>query len=151
MYWLITGSWTILSTVVFWIILSFKWKRIDRLTFHAIQYSRKFHPIPGDPGYLDIKFSILRHSVFFLLSSVIIYYIKSDIVLTIILLVNLWYCWSSISRYKMRREIIKTKALDPDGKAAAEIISIPVTDSFAAVIHAIGCLVLIYILYAIRP
>lgn len=151
MYWVIALSWFIGGTVVFWSVLSSKWNRIDPLFRRFLQTSRIFHPIPGDPGYLDLKFSVLRHSIVFVISSIVIYFVKIDFVLTVVLFLNILYCLLSVSRYRIRKKDVAETAARPDGQATAEIISIPVKDSFCAVVHALISAVLIWILYAIRP
>lgn len=151
MYWAITFSWFIVGTVVFWSVLSNKWNKIDPLFRKVLQTSRIFHPVPGDSGYLDLKFSMLRHSIAFLIFSAIIYFVKVDFVLSIILFLNVLYCWLPISRYRFRKKDVAETAMRPNGQATAEIISIPVKDSLCTVTHAIISAILIWVLYAIRP
>lgn len=148
MYWIITVLWTILGLVSFWVILSNKWNKIDRLIQLALQTAKTFHSIPGDENYLDLKFSVLRHSFVFVLSSVLIYFIKSDFWLTVILIICfLYHGCMTVIRYRYR----KKELANTSSKETIEIIKIPINDSFAIVVHAISCLVFTYVLYAIRP
>ena len=151
MYWAIALSWGIGGTVVFWCVLSSKWNRIDPIFRQVLQTSRIFHPVPGYPGYLDLKFSVLRHSVIFLISSVVIYFIKINFISTIILFLNAIYCLFPICRYRFRKKDVAEAYARPNGQATAEIISIPVKDSFCTVAHAILSAALIGVLYIICP
>lgn len=148
MYWAITVLWTIVGLVSFWVILSNKWNKIDRLIQLALQTARIYHPIPGDENYLDLKFSILRHSFFFALSSVLIYFIKSDFWLTVILIICFLYhgCMTVIRYRNRKKELESTSSM-----ATIEVIKVPINDSFVIVVHAITCLVFTYVLYAVRP
>jgi hypothetical protein len=148
MYWAITVLWTILGLVSCWVILSNKWNKIDRLTQLALQTARIYHPIPGDENYLDLKFSVLRHSFFFALSSVLIYFIKSDFWLTVILIICLLYHgYMTVKRYRYRKKELESAS----SMATKEVIKIPINDSFVVIVHAIACLVFTYVLYGVRP
>lgn len=150
MYWLISILWTFIGLIGFWTALSKKWSKMDRLTIGALQTVRVFHPVPGDAGYLDLKFSIVRHSILFLIASVLFFFVKSDFVLTIILYVSLIYhIIIPVSRYRARTNHIA--ALKKESSATAEFAAVPVKDSFCVVIHAIISFVLTWVLYAIRP
>lgn len=153
MYWIIALSWTIVGFVVFWLHLSQRWQKIDALSRLTVRTLGVFHPVPADAelGYLPLQFSIARHAFVFLVSSVVIYFVKADIVLTIVLLVNLLYCWSPISRYRYRKKDIAETASKPNGQATAQMLSIFVKDSFCTIIHSVGCIIILYVLYAIRP
>lgn len=151
MYWFITLLWFIGGIVIFWSILSHKWNRIDPLFRQALQYSRTFHPVPGDPSYLDLKFSMLRHSVFFLISAVILYFSDSSFVLDIILFLNSLYATLSIFRYRGRKRELAALSADPEKHNVATMIAAPIKDSFCVVIHAILCPILIAILLIIKP
>ena len=151
MYWFITLLWFIGGIVIFWIILSHKWNRIDPLFRQALQYCRTFHPVPGDPSYIDLKFSMLRHSVFFLISSVILYFSDSGFVLNIILFLNSLYAALSIFRYWGRKHELAALSADPEKRNVATMIAVPIKDSFSVVIHAILCPILITILLIIKP
>lgn len=150
MYWLISILWVLVGLIVFWVTLSKKWNRIDRLTLGALHTVRMFHPIPGDDGYLDLKFSIVRHVLFFLIASVLFFFVKSDFVLTITLYVSfIYHAIIPYQRYRMRKKHIADIRKKSD--ATAHFAEIPVKDSFCVVVHAIISLVLTWFLYAIRP
>lgn len=153
MYWIVTLFWAIAGSIVFWSHLSRRWQKVDSLYRLSICTLRTFHPVPAEPdsGYLSLQFSILRHAFMFLISSILIYFVKADFVLTIILLLNLLYCWLPISRYRYRKNDISETASKPNGQETARILSIFVKDSFCTIIHAVGCVITLYILYAIRP
>lgn len=151
MYWIIALLWFFLGTIAFWVVLGSRWNKIDPIFQSVLQTSRIFHPVPGEPGYLDLKFSVLRHSIVFLASSAIIFWVKANFILSILLFINVLYCMMSISRYQFRKKDVAEAAMRPNGQATATIIAIPVRDSFCAVVHAVVCVILLYVLYAIRP
>lgn len=151
-YWMISFSWAVLGTAVFWCVLSSKWKKIDPLYASCIHSYRILEPIiPGDPGYLDIKFTLVRHGFTFLVSSFIIYFVKVKFILSIILIMNGLYALSTISRYNYRRRYLQEEAKNPDNESSISIISIPVKDSLCAVVYSVLCVVILYILYVTRP
>lgn len=153
MYWLIALTWGLIGTIIFWSHLSQQWLKIDSLERLAVCTLSFFHSVPADAdtGYLPLQFSILRHAFVFLISSILIYFVKTDFILTIILLINLLYCWLPISRYRNRKKDIAETASRPNGQATAQMLSIFVKDSFCTIIHSVGCAIILYVLYAIRP
>ena len=151
MYWIIAIAWCVLGTAAFWITLSTKWKRIDPLFQGMFETFRVFHPIPGFPGYLDLKFSILRHAVVFLVSAVLIYWVQVKWLINVVLFLNILYAWTPISRYKHRKRDVVETAMRPNGKNTAAIIAIPVRDSFCVVVFSVVCTAILYVLFAIRP
>lgn len=151
LYWTIVLSWGIIGTIIFWSILSKKWKKINPIYTRMFDSLRAINPIPGDPGYLDIKFTLVRHAASFLVSSFIIYFVKPKWILTIILMMNVLYAVSVVSRYKYRKRYIQEESMNPESAALISIISIPVKDSFCSVVYSVLCSVLLYVLYALRP
>lgn len=151
MFWIIALAWGVLGTALFWIALSIKWSKIDPLFQRMFDTFRVFHPIPGFPGYLDLKFSVLRHTVAFLISAALIFWVPINWISNIVLFLNILYTWMTISRYRVRKRDVDETAMRPNGKATAEIIAIPVKDSFCVVVFSVICTALLYILFAIRP
>ena len=151
MFWIITIAWFILGTAAFWITLSIKWTRIDPLFQGLFETFRIFHPIPGFPNYLDLKFSVLRHAVVFLVSAALIFWINIKWVIGLVLFLNVLYAGMTISRYKHRKRDVAETALRPNSKDTATIIAIPVRDSFCVVVFSVICSALLYILSAIKP
>lgn len=150
MYWTISILWSVLGTIAFCFFLTNRWNKIDPIYQQLLASSRLFHPIP-EPGYLGLKFSVIRHAFSFFISSVIIFFVKIHFIINAVLLLNLLYCWAPISRYRFRKKDVRETAMRPNGQATATAIAIPVKDSFCTVVHAIVCAVLLYVLYAIRP
>lgn len=150
-YWIITVLYFIFGTVTFWCILSSKWKKLDPFVVSMLDSFRVFHPIPGYPGYMDLKFTIIRHSVVFLLSAAAIYWIKAKFVLNCVLFLNILYAGLPISRYRARKKDLEETAKRPNGSATVSFISVPVKDSFCTVVFSVLCVVVLYILFAIRP
>lgn len=151
MYWFISVLWCVVGTLSFWIILSFKWSKIDVLYAKSLPTLTKFHPVPGHPRYMDLKFSLLRHALFFLVSSVIVYFVKLDIFLSIVTLLNLLYAVLTIYKYRYRKKYLLGIQKDEDHLALAQIMSIPVKDSFCIVIFSVVCYIVLMVLYLIRP
>lgn len=151
LYWSISLSWVIIGTLIFWCILSSKWAKLDPLFIRMLDTLRVFNPIPGHPGYLDLKFTLLRHAVAFLLSAVVIFFVKFEWILWVVLFLNVLYSYSSISRYRFRKQYIEESSKKPGKEAVTDFLAIPVKDSFCAVIFSVICSVLLFALYAIRP
>lgn len=154
MYWCIALLWFIGGSVLFWSILSSKWNRMDALTRSTLRFSRIFHSVPGYPSYLDLKLSMLRHAIFFLISAIIIYFTdweKNDFISNTILFLNLLYCGLSIFRYRGRKRELAKLAADPEQQCVAEMIAIPIKDSFCVVVHAALCPIIVTILFIIKP
>jgi len=151
LYWVITFSWGIIGAIIFWNILSKKWAKIDPIIVRTLATIRVLNPIPGDSGYLDLKFTLIRHAVAFLLSSAAVYFIKQRWILTFVLLLNVLYAISTVQRYKYRKNYIHEEAKRPESEALVSIMSIPVKDSFCAVVYSVVCPILLYVLYIIRP
>ena len=152
MYWTFTIAWFLFGLVFFWNILSSKWNRIDPLYRRMFQTLMILNPIPGHEGYLDLKFSVLRHSVVFIVSAALIYWFHdARFLLNTVLTLNLLYTFSVFSRYKMRRKHLDYVKNELGEEHTAEIIQIPIKDSKVVAIHAVICVVMLYVLYGIRP
>ena len=145
MYWVITFGWTILGCLILWTLLSIKWNRIDPLISSMFHTMRRFHGTPGTEGYLDLKFSVLRHSVVFLLSALVIALFDSRFMTSVISFVNLLYCWMPIARYRYRKKELHSVRSEGSAELAG-FMAIPIKDSFCTVVHAVISTVLIYIL-----
>lgn len=153
MYWIITILWSIVGTLVFWQHLSKQWKKINPIDKMFIPDLSRFHSVPAEPdtGYLSLQFSIVRHAFVFLISALIFYFAKPSIVINILFPLNVLYCWSPISRYRYRKQDINRTAAKPDGKDTADLLLVFVKDSFCTVVHAICCVLILYVLLAIKP
>ena len=151
MFWIIAIAWCVIGTAVFWITLSIKWSRIDPLYKRMFDAFRVFHPIPGLPGYLDLKFSVIRHAVVFLISAAIIFWVNIKWIVNVVLFLNILYAGMTISRYKGRKRDVVETAMRPGGKDTASIIAIPVRDSFCVVVFSVICTAIAFILLAVRP
>lgn len=151
LYWIIVLAWSVIGTLIFWFILSVKWSKLDPLFVRMLDTFRVMNPIPGYPGYLDLKFTVLRHAIVFIISSTLIFYVKVKFVLSIVLFLNLIYAYSTISRYRFRKQHLRDTARRPNSEATLSFISIPVRDSFCTVVYSVLCVVFLYVLFAIRP
>ena len=111
MYWTLTVVWFILGLILFWNVLSSKWNRIDPLYRSMFRTFMILNPIPGHERYLDLKFSVLRHSVVFIVSAALIYWFHdARFLLNTVLTLNLLYTFSVFSRYRMRRKHLAPSA-----------------------------------------
>lgn len=146
LYWIVVFTWGFACAVIFWCILSYRWKQIPPIFINAIRTGMMFHPIPGHSRYMDLKFSLLRHAVAFIVAAVLIYYVKNKFAQQMILFFCLLYADSRVYTYIERKKHLTT--ID---KASCEIYSITVYDSFYVVVYSILCVVFLYILYGIRP
>lgn len=153
MYWIIALLWGVVGTALFWIHLSMRWKKINPIDKMFIPVLSRSHFIPAEPdtGYLGLQFSIVRHAVVFLISALVLFFAKSFIVIHIIFPLNTLYCWSPISRYRFRRRDLKDTTADPDKSHYADLLSVLVKDSFCTVVHAICCVLILFVLLAIKP
>lgn len=150
-YWVIALAWCVGGTFVFWCFLSFKWAKLDPFFVRTLDTFRTLNPIPGYPRYMDLKFTLLRHAVAFLISAVAIFFVKINFILTLILFLNVLYAYIVISRYRYRKRYLAETAKNSDSEALLSFISIPVKDSFCTVVFSVLCVVILYILYAFRP
>ena len=145
MYWTISLGWSIVGTVFLWIILSNRWNRLDHFHRVMIRQIRIFHQIPGTDGYFDLKFSVLRHAVVFLVSAIFMSWARVGFFTTTITFLNLVYCYFPIARYRFR----KKEVLNAENEGSTELasfMSILVRDSFCCVLHAVISAILLYIL-----
>ncbi len=149
LYWIIAALWCVLGTAIFWIIFSAKWAEMACDIAERVKASTMTHGTPGYRNYADLKFSILRHAVFFLLVASLMYIWPNKILCWIVTTFQLWYSLLPILRYNSRRKILAE--LDAAGVEDADFLKKPISDSFLCVIHAALCVVFTYVLYWIRP
>lgn len=149
MYWKITLGWAILGTIVFWISLSLKWNRTDYFNRSMFRTLQLFNSTPGSERYLDLKFSVLRHSLVFLLSAALIAWIDSGFITSIITYANLLYCLLTIARYRFRKKEVRN-AINRGEQELANFMAVPVKDSFVTVIHAVATVIILYILPVLK-
>lgn len=167
MYWIITLSVSIGGLLLLWTILTAKWSRVTcahdsidhRFQLSLIHTTRTLQPwLPGDPGYLDLKFSVLRHAFVFGVSAVILRFVGYGFWESAITFVNLLYVWLPISRYRYRKKM--TEALAAENRRAhrdnpeeaegfREILKLHnalIRDSFVVIPYAIVCWLSLYLL-----
>lgn len=167
MYWIITLSVSIGGLLLLWTILSAKWNKVacvnDPFDRHfrpqLIHSSRTFEPwLPGDVGYLDLKFSVLRHAFVFVVSAVILRFVGYGFWEYIITFVNLLYALIPVNRYRDRKRMLTHAAAEnrrrlqdnPDeAEGFGEMLKLHeelVRDSFVVVPYAIICWASLYLL-----
>lgn len=153
MYWIITILWSIVGTLFFWRHLSKRWNKLNPIDKMFIPVLSRSHFIPAEPdtGYLGLQFSIVRHAVVFLISALVLYFAKPYVVISILFSLNTLYCWFPISRYRFRRQDLKETAASPDKAHYVDLLSALVKDSFCTVVHTICCVLILFILLAIKP
>lgn len=92
MYWVLLLLWCVGGTAVFWAILSKRWKGFGAIEESFISTSRVLYPfLPGSPGYMDIKYTLLRHSAATFISAVILYFVNNRFIIYLILFLNVFY------------------------------------------------------------
>ena len=139
MYWFLTWLWSIGGTALIWNLLSMRWDEIDLLEQYFIKSARTFHRTPGMDGYMDLKYSALRRSIVFVVSSAIIYWFDSLFMWMLVSIVNLAYCWLSRFVYKERKAEVEKVARESETEDYARLLAIPVTDSHLVVLYTYGC------------
>ena len=171
MYWTITLAVSLGGLLLLWAILSAKWNRVSgandpvcrTLNTQLINSVRAAEPwLPGDPGYLDLKFSVLRHAFVFAVSAVILRFVGYGFWETVITFVNLLYAWLPISRYRYRKKLLSETAArnrrdlrehpeDADGfRAILRLHENLIRDSFVVVPYGVICCVALVILMLLK-
>ena len=149
LYWIISFSWFVVGTIAFWCILSRKWSKLDRVFVRIIETLRAMNPnIPGHTGYLDLKFSVIRHAAVTLISSAIIFLVGIRSIAQIVLFLNVLYAYAPISRYKSRKRYLQELRIAGHSDTAS-ILSPLVRDSLCPIVHAIACVFILFILYGV--
>jgi len=149
MYWIISFSWCVVGTAIFWMSLSAKWRRLDTAKVLTIDTFRVLHPVaPGHKNYLDLKFTLLRHAAAFLISSIIIFFVNSSFLIKLVLFLNILYIWSPVGRYRYRKKYIK-EIMNDEAKETVSFLNTLVKDSFCTVVYSVICVVFLYVLYGI--
>lgn len=139
MYCIITLTWSLLGTFIFCHILSIKWKKLDRLDKMTFNMLWSLHRIYVANGYMNYKFSIIRHAVVFALSSIAIYNLTTQWIISVITLINLLYTALPIFRY------ISSK------KELTDSLFSPIKASIYVVIFCCITVALLYVLVLVKP
>ena len=155
MYWFVTFFTSVILAVVFWVTLTRKWDKTAQkdgnIYWYAdmIKMARTFDPdLPGFDSYMDQKFSLLRHSVIFLISSLVLYFLHGGFLENCILVGNVLYAYLSISRYRYRmRECVNAKSIEGPAKQLRMAL---VKDSFITVIYSVVCSLSLFVLLYLR-
>lgn len=148
LYWIITLSFTFVGTAIAWIMLSHLWKQFDFITIRVLPQLSKWNNMPGDPNYMDLKFSLARHAFMFLVTATIMYWIQSPLIRIIFLLGGYaFYTATLISRYQYRKDIINNLAASEESKALAEMLTKPFKDSKVVVIYSVCAELVLFVLH----
>lgn len=138
MYWKIALVWLIAATSILWYVLSEKWKTLDEFEKVGIARFRMMNPIPGMENYMDLKFSVIRHALCFLISSLLIYYVNLSWIIYIVMAVNALYTLLPVLRYMNRKRYLEERSRESENSSAAvKYMSIPVKDSFCTVVYSV--------------
>ncbi len=109
MWWLVLIFCGI-SGIICWIALSKKWLTAtdnnNYFNLQLINMLRVFHPIlPGaHQGFMDLKWTIVRHGVIGILSAVLAWYINVSFIEILLVVLNLFYAITVVSRYRKRSD-----------------------------------------------
>lgn len=150
MYWIIALSFSLIGTIIAWIILTCLWNKYDPIMIRTLPTLRIGTNMPGEYNYLDLKFSLLRHAFMFLVTAAIIFWVDSRIIIKIFLYGYGFYTTSAIMRYLNRKKILKEFSSSGE-TSLAETLEKPFKDSRVVVLYSICALIVVFILYGIRP
>ena len=163
MYWTITLLISLGGLVTCWSILSARWQTVSGSRSYdpvrramyprLIQLARTFHPIlPGHPGYMDLKFSLLRHALAFLASAVLLRLLDSRFWETALLGANLLYAGLTVWVYLQRKQELQEIAFESTEREQLTVPTRLVRDSFVVVAYsAIAAASLYLLLYLDTP
>ena len=151
MFWVFTVLFTIIGVCASFVILTIlykkhinSWFEQDTLMIYA------FNGMPHCKVYWDLKFSILRHAVVFLVAAVIFYYSDVSWLIRIFLYGYSFYTTTTLLRYWYRKDIIKSNIAE--GRLAlADSLKNPLKASMVVVFFSVCANISLFILYAIRP
>ena len=147
-YWIIVLSFTFVGTAIAWKTLTHLWNKYDPITLRALPMLRAGHSMPGDPNYLDLKFSLARHAFMFLVTATIMYWVQSPLIRIIFLLGGYaFYTATLISRYQYRKDIINNLAASEESKALAEMLTKPFKDSKVVVVYSVCAELVLFVLH----
>lgn len=151
LYWIITLSFVLIGTVIAWKTLTNRWNEYDPITLSALPILRAGRNMPGDYNYLDLKFSIARHAVAFLITAAIMFWLPSSVITNVFFFGYGFYTVSVVVRYTNRKGIIKDLNKTEEEKALAEMLSKPLKDSRVVMIYSLCAELAVLVLYVIRP
>ena len=167
MYWIITLSVSIGGSLLLWAILSAKWNRVAHTNdpVGRTLYSQLISSVrameywlPGDPGYLDLKFSVLRHAFVFGVSAVILRFVGYGFWESVIAWANLLYALIPANRYRSRKRMLGLTAAEnrrdlrehpEDAEGFREVLRLHealIRDSFVVVPYGFICWASLYLL-----
>ena len=150
-YWIITLVFALVGTAIAWRLLTHLWNKYDRITITILPQLRAGTNMPGEYNYWDLKFSLLRHAVMFLVTAAIMFWVESRIIINVFFYGYGFYTTSVIVRYLGRKDIIKNLSATEEEKALADMLTKPFKDSRVVLIYSICASVVVFVLYAIRP
>ena len=157
MYWTITLLISLGGLVVCWSILSARWQTVSGSRSYdpvrramyprLIQLARTFHPIlPGHPGYMDLKFSLLRHALAFFVSAGLLRLLGSRFWETALLGANLLYAGLTVWVYLQRKQELQEIALESTEREQLTVPTRLVRDSFVVVAYSVIAAASLYLL-----
>lgn len=158
MYWTIAIVLPIIGLFLVWSALSAKWRHIsgEGDSFSVFQKSsihmaQTFLPsLPGQAGYLDLKFSALRHTVVFIIVAFILFF-ANGFWESFLLWVNLLYTLTLWLRYSARKRMVNSPACLELHESTQSTARSLVKDSFGVVIYGSFLVLLSYILLFCKP
>lgn len=150
-YWIITLVFVFVGTPVAWKILTYLWNKYDRLTITVLPQLRAGTNMPGEYNYWDLKFSLARHAVMFIITAAVIFWVESRIILNIFFYGYGLYTASVIVRHSNRKDILKKLSNSEEERALADMLKKPFKDSRVILVYSVCASIVAIILYAIRP
>lgn len=146
MYWTIALFVSLGGLAVCWSVLSSRWRIVigngdpvlKYLNPQLVRMVRTLHPIlPGDPDYLDLKFSLLRHALVFLISAGLIWLLDSRFWEWGILCGNVLYALLRCRVHSARKLELQEIALESSAREELIIPSLLVRDAFVVVVYSV--------------
>lgn len=155
MYWSITLLVSLGGAALCWSILSSRWRIVSGagdpvlrvIAPQLIQSARTMHPVlPGQPEYLDLKFSLLRHALAFFVSAGLLWLWDSRFWETVLLWANLLYAGLTAWAYSNRKQELQEIALESTERIQLVIPTRLVRDSFIVVAYSVIAAASLYLL-----
>lgn len=158
MYWTISIIISVILTIIFWSMLSRRWRNLvsgtnDILSREYVQvisiFASKYN-LPGMTGYMDLKFSLLRHAIVFALFAVILYFAKVKWLETITTFFFLLYTFNAIIRYRRRVKVLNI-VYSQEEPHVFTLCKNTVKNSSLVMWYSIIATIALYILLLVKP
>ena len=153
-YWAIVIAVSVVGFAFCWAILTSKWRKIsgakngfEKIQTMIVHMSKVLYGMPGDQGYMDLKFSLLRHAFIFAVFSVVIYFAGKSWISVVLLVLSLIYSYIPYLRYRSRIDLVN-ELIEEDGKTeVAKQCRQATKDSLVVVFYSFAAMLSLFVLY----